>query len=188
MPREHRVQIAGATYHVWSRAARGLNLYVDEEDRKAFQTITGISVSRAGWICHAYCQMGTHYHFLLETPSANIGDGMKRQNWLYSRTFNERHGTRGHLFESRYGAVVIQSHEHFFRAYRYIVRNPVEVGLVRSPLDWPWSSYAATVGLAPVPHFLSTSFVLGALSSQRAVARRQLRWIVEGIEPDLGAG
>jgi hypothetical protein len=129
--------------------------------------------------------MGTHYHLIVETPEPNIAVGMKRLNWLYSRTFNDRHGTKGHLFESRYGADVIQSHEHFLRAFRYVVLNPVEAGIVRSPVEWQWSSYAATIGLARRPQFLTTHFVLESFGRDPLMARRQLRWVVEGMNPDF---
>jgi putative transposase len=187
MARAPRIQAPNAIYHVWSRAARSLMLYVDDEDRKAFHAIVGIAVAKADWICHAYCQVGTHYHLILQTPEPNIGVGMKRLNWLYSRTFNDRYGMKGHLFESRYGTELIQSHEHFINAYRYVTLNPVEAGIVESPLDWPWSSYPATIGLAPLPRFLTTHVVLEALNPRPDVARRQLRWIVEGLDPQLAA-
>ncbi len=183
MGRLPRLQVAGALYHVTCNGARGLMIYLDDDDRRIWLDILGIAVSRAGMICHSYCEMGTHYHLLIETPEPNIAAAMQRLNWLYSRTFNKKHGTRGHLFEDRYAAELIQSETHLLRTIRYIARNPCEAGICESPLDWGWSSYRATVGLAEPPHFLSTAWVLAAIDDRPDVARRQLRWIVEGVDP-----
>jgi hypothetical protein len=43
-------------------------------------------------------------------------------------------------------------HYHLFS--RYIVLNPVRVGMVRTAGEWPWSSYRATAGLDAIPSWL----------------------------------
>lgn len=180
VPRLPRLQAADAMYHVTANAARKLMLFTDRDDRETFLRILAIATSKAKWLCHAYCLMGTHYHLLLETPEPNIAYGMQRLNWLYSRTFNQRHGLRGHCFEARYAAELVQSERHFIRTVRYIARNPVEAGLCESPLGWEWSSYHATVGLSEPPDFLETSVVLSSFDDRTEVARRLLRDCVEG--------
>jgi REP element-mobilizing transposase RayT len=187
MGRPPRLQVAGAVYHITCNGARDVMLYRDEDDRRIWFHILAIALSRADMICHSYCQMGTHFHLVLETREPNIALGMQRLNWLYSLTFNKKYGTRGHLFEARYGAKLIQSESHLLNTISYIARNPVEAGLCRSPLDWPWSSYRATVGLAEPPPFLTIAFVLAAIDDRPEVARRQLRWMVEGLNPFLEA-
>jgi putative transposase len=175
-------------YHVTANAARKLMLFTDGDDRETFLRILGIATSKAEWLCHAYCLMGTHYHLLLETPEPNIAYGMQRLNWFYARTFNERHGLRGHCFDARYAAELIQSELHYVRTVRYIARNPVEAGLCESPLGWEWSSYAATVGLDEAPGFLNTHAVLGTFDDRVDIARRLLRDCVETDEqPALAA-
>jgi REP element-mobilizing transposase RayT len=183
MGRLARVQAAGALYHVTCNAARKLMLYHDDEDRRLWLDIVSIALSRTNVLCHSYCEMGTHYHLLLETPDPNIAACMQRVNWLYSRTFNGKYGTRGHLFEARYAAELIQSQTHLLRTVRYIALNPCEAGICASPLDWKWGSYRALVGLAKPEPFLSTDWILGALSDREDEARRQLRWMVEGLDP-----
>jgi len=48
---------------------------------------------------------------------------------------------------------------------RYVVMNTVRAGLVERPEQWPWSSYAATAGLAPPPSFLAISSTLQLFGS-----------------------
>jgi putative transposase len=183
MGRLARLQVAGALYHVTANAARKLMLYLDDEDRRLWLDIVATGLSRSGVLCHSYCEMGTHYHLLLETLDPNIAACMQRINWLYSRTFNAKYGMKGHLFEARYAAELIQSESHLLRTIRYIARNPCEAGICESPLDWKWSSYRATIGLAEPAAFLSTDWVLAAIDDRPDVARRQLRWMVEGVDP-----
>jgi REP-associated tyrosine transposase len=187
VPRLPRLQVAGALYHITCNGARGLMLYHEDDDRVMWLDILGTAVSRSGFLCHSYCQMGTHYHLLIETPEPNLAAGMQRLNWLYSRTFNKKYGMRGHLFEARYSSELIQSEGHLLNTISYIALNPVEAGICRSPLDWEWSSYRATLGLANRPPFLSTDLVLEAFDDRPDVARRQLRWLVEGVNPYLEA-
>ena len=56
-----------------------------------------------------------------------------------------------------------------------------------SPLDWKWSSYRATVALEEPVLFLSPAWVLAAIDERPEVARRQLRWMVEGVDPFMRA-
>ena len=61
--------------------------------------------------------------------------------------------------------------------------EPGECGALRQTSDWPWSSYAAMAGLAPVPRFLTTEWVLGLFGIDERLARRRLRAFVEDAEP-----
>jgi putative transposase len=185
--RPPRFEIVDGIYHVTSRAARSLQLYRSDEDREMFLNILGISVHRADWDCIDYCLMGTHFHLIVQTPQPNLSAGMKRLNWLYSRTFNKRHGTKGHLFESRFTSTFIQTPEHLLNAVRYVALNPVEAGLCASAADWPWSGYRALAGLEEPRRFHDPYHALLDIDDRVEVARRQLRWIVEGVAPSYAA-
>jgi hypothetical protein len=54
---------------------------------------------------------------------------------------------------------------------RYIVLNPVRAGLRSHAGEWRWSSYLATIGEAPRPAFLTTSWVLSLFSADPSRAR-----------------
>jgi hypothetical protein len=87
---------------------------------------------------------------LLETPEANLVAGMKWLQGTYAQRFNLRHGLRGHVFQGRYKALLIDGEEtgHFLQASSYIHLNPVRAGLVKpnQPLKiYPWSSFPSYV-------------------------------------------
>src|SRR5919199_663989 len=70
---------------------------------------------------------------------------MHRFNGIYAQAYNQTHGTRGHVFESRYWSWLIQSDEHLRNVARYIALNPVRAGICTSPEEWHWSSHRFVV-------------------------------------------
>ncbi|MDZ7803499.1 MAG: transposase [Thiohalophilus sp.] len=82
--------------------------------------------------------MTNHYHFLVETPDANLSKGMRQLNGVYTQRFNRRHGLSGHLFQGRYKAILVQKKADLLEVSRYVVLNPVRAGMVSNPADWPW--------------------------------------------------
>ena len=123
--------------------------------------------------------MRTHYHLMLEVPDRALPLGMQSLNFRYAVDFNQRHGMRGHVQFARYGAVRIASDTHLLTAYKYIARNPVEAGLCSTCEDWPWSSYAAAIGLAEPQSFVNPARVLQSLNPDRELAAAHLRASVE---------
>ena len=158
-------------------------LYRDNVDRKIFETLLAEVVSKHSWACGSMCLMGTHYHLLLVTPEADLDAGMHSLNGRYAQTFNHRHGTRGHVFQSRYQARFIQTDGHLAEVTRYIAMNPVEAGLCRRPGDWPWSSYRETVTGHRRRAYLSPSVVLDIFARDRDLARARFQTFVEDQPP-----
>jgi REP-associated tyrosine transposase len=171
VPRPPRLQAAGATYHITTRGNRKQEIFTDARDRLRFLQLLEQSAEALGWSFHTFCLMTNHYHLLIETPSADLSRGMHRLNSVYANWFNWRHGYEGHLFERRFGAVLVEGDAHLLELTRYIVLNPVRAGLTRTAGEWRWSSYAATVGDRPQPAFLTTNWVLSLFSKDRNRAR-----------------
>ena len=91
----------------------------------------------------AYCLMPNHVHLIAVPQSEEglcraIGETHRR----YTRHVNFREKWRGHLWEGRFASFVMDQ-EHLFSAIRYVELNPVKVGLVQKPGDYPWSSARA---------------------------------------------
>jgi putative transposase len=64
---------------------------------------------------------------------------------------NRRHRCSGHLLQGRYEAILVERDSYLLELTRYVVLNPVRVGMVRDAGDWPWSSYLAMLGAEPAP-------------------------------------
>ncbi len=163
MARALRIEFPDAVYHVTSRGDRREAIFVDDDDRRRLLAIVNQAMNRFDAVAMAYCLMGNHYHFVLQTRRANLSRLMRHVNAKFSQTFNARHGLVGHLFQSRYKAILVDRDAYLMGLCRYVELNPVRAGLVASPADWPWSSYRANVGLDAGPPWLHTQGLHGHL-------------------------
>ena len=179
MARPLRLEFEGALYHLTSRGNARERIFLDNEDRVRFLGIFADVVERFGWICHAYCLMGNHYHLLVETPGVNLSRGMQLLNGVYTQWFNRRHRRAGHLFQGRFKAILVEKESHLLELARYVVLNPVRAKMVRSARDWPWTSYRATAGQAEVPEFLVVDWILLQFDPDRERAAHAYRRFVQ---------
>ncbi len=171
MSRPLRIELAGGLYHVTSRGDRREAIYRDDQDRMEWLAVLGDVCSRFNWRCHAYCEMTNHYHFVVETPDANLSKGMRQLNGVYTQRVNRRHGLVGHLFQGRFKAILVERDAYLLELARYVVLNPVRAAMVAEATAWPWSSYRAMVGQAPAPTWLETDWLLGQFGRERSRAR-----------------
>ena len=70
MPRKPRIFVAGGTYHVYCRVARGERPFVDETVAGAFVSMLADVKREHGLTVLAWCLMPNHYHLVLR---AGIG-------------------------------------------------------------------------------------------------------------------
>ncbi len=183
MARPLRIEYPGAIYHITSRGNARQPIYKDDKDCETFLELLGSVVSRYGWICHAYCLMGNHYHLLIETPDGNLSQGMRQLNGIYTQHFNRRHGRVGHVFQGRFKAIVVDRDSYLLELCRYVVLNPLRAGVVGSPGRYKWSSYRATAGIVRSPSFLTTDWVLSEFGRIRRMAQdRYKEFVKEGIK------
>ena len=180
MARPLRIEYPGAVYHITSRGNEKKPVFKDDEDRRNFLNTLRHVNKKYNWICHAYCLMINHYHFLVETPDGNLSLGMRQMNGVYTQLFNKRHGRTGHLFQGRYHSILIQKDSHLLEVCRYVVLNPVRAKMVESPDQYSWSSYRATAGRARIHPCLTVDWVLAQFSGKRGKAEAEYRQFVRG--------
>jgi putative transposase len=145
VPRQLRIDFAGAIHHVMSRGDRRENIYIDDVDRQDFLKTLAEACQKTDWQVHAYCLMRNHFHLVVETPHANLADGM---HWLlsaYTIRLNRRHETPGHVFSGRYKALVVEGDGggYLKTVCDYVHLNPVRAHLLGREdrlLGYPWSS------------------------------------------------
>jgi REP element-mobilizing transposase RayT len=182
MSRKARVLVPEVVYHVGSRGVEKRQIFdVFPGDRAYFLDLLATVVRTYCWRLHAYCLMGNHFHLAVETPDANLSDGMQYLKGRYAQWFNMVNLREGALFERRYFSEMVDTEPYLHELCRYIVLNPVRAGLTRAPEDWPWSSYSATVGLAPVPAFLFVDDIRAWFGGERGGTVRYARFVGEGL-------
>lgn len=180
MTRPLRLEYPGALYHVTSRGDRKASIFHDETDRFMWMQTLGEVCAQFRFSIHAFCQMGNHYHLLVETLDGKLASGMRQLNGVYSQYFNRRHDLVGHVFQGRYKAILVDKESYLLELARYIVLNPVRASLVERPEDWPWSSYNMTLSKTLQPAWLDNSWLLSKFSDHTDVAIDAYRNFVLG--------
>ena len=158
-----------------NRGDRGGEVFRDRQDYELFVGATGEVCRRTGWKIHSYVLLPNHFHWLLETPEPNLVAGMKWFLGAYSQRFNARHGQRGHVFQGRYKASMIQtdSGNYFETVSTYVHLNPARAKLLKQEQPdletYPWSSYPEYIaGKEERPEWLYVRRVLGNMGLEEA--------------------
>lgn len=159
MPRPPRLNIEGASYHVMARGNRQQLIFESERDRIRFLEILTEAVERYGVVLLGHCLMGNHFHLVITTPRGNVSAFMRQIDGTFTQYSNWRYQRVGHLLQGPFKAVLIEDDIHLLTALAYVLMNPVDADLCESPSHWPWSSYRATVGLAPMLPMLSIEWL-----------------------------
>ena len=94
-----------------------------------FEDILFQACVRFGWRVFAYVLMSNHYHMALETRDANLVAGMQWLQSTFANRFNRIVRDRGHVFQGRYKALLIEDNGSLLRVVNYIHLNPVRAGL-----------------------------------------------------------
>mgnify|MGYP000082091814 CR=1 FL=1 len=187
MARPIRIQYENALYHVTSRGLNRQALFRDDADCERRLVWLKEAVMRFGWKLHAFCLMGNHDHLFVQTPHANLADGMKLLNAAYTQYFNVRHRRTGAVLEGRYKAQVVEAEGHYAELSRYIHLNPVRarsMAGVSDPADYAWSSFRGYVRKRDRLDWVTYARVLAGFGPGNTAARcrRYAAFVRAGID------
>lgn len=162
-------------------------IFEDEGARRAFEATLFEACERAGWVLHAFCIMGNHFHLALETPDGNLTTGMRWLQSVFATRFNRFRKERGHLFQGRFKSVIVEDMERLGWVCHYIHLNPVRARLcVAADLkQHRWSSFWFLKNPRERPRFLNLDTCLAAAGKLRddtvgrAKYAQYLRWLAE---------
>ncbi|QCB46734.1 transposase [Hydrogenophaga sp. PAMC20947] len=149
MARLPRLSIPGFSHHVIQRGNNQQAIFQTEADRQRMLDLLLEHSAKNNVAIHAYVLMDNHFH-LLATPETIEGlpGMMQAVGRSYVRYFNDRVGRTGTLWEGRYHSTVIDAERYLLSCMAYMDLNPVRANMVRSPLEYRWSSHAHYVGQA----------------------------------------
>ena len=182
MTRPLRVEYAGAYYHVINRGNNQENIFLNDRDKEKFIEYLEKASERFSIIIHTYCLMNNHFHLLVETAEANLSVAMQWINVSYATYFNRKRGRRGHLFQGRFRAILVDADEYLKHLSRYIHLNPVRAKMVSAPSNYKWSSYSWFVGKRKTPGFMDTDFILSSFGKNIKEAKKNYKDFVEGVD------
>lgn len=142
MARKLRIEHEGALYHVINRGNYRRDVFETAGAAQAFEETLWEACAMHGWKLHAQVIMRNHYHLALETPQANLVAGMHWLQSTFSTRFNRFRQERGHLFQGRYQAILVETMAGLAGVVDYIHLNPVRAGIVGAEqlTAFRWSS------------------------------------------------
>ena len=175
MARPLRIEYPGAFYHVTSRGNEQKDVFKSQKDRERFLSYVESAVVRYGAVVHTWCLMSNHSPLLLATPLGNLSQIMKHINGAYTTYFNVKRQRAGHLFQGRYQASLVKADAYAVELSRYRHLNPVRVGMVAKPEQYPWSSYRSYIGQCTTLAWLKTDFILDYFGRKAPDAKNSYR-------------
>lgn len=158
MARRLRIQYEGALYHVINRGNYRRDVFETAATAQAFEATLAEACERYRWQLHAHVIMRNHYHLALETPQPNMVEGMHWLQSTFATRFNRFRTERGHLFQGRYQALLIEDNAALARVVDYIHLNPVraKIVLAEQVTAFRWSSLPRFVR-GPRPRWLAAA-------------------------------
>ena len=93
--------------------------------------------------------MSNHWHFVFWVEVEwDVSAFLHRLTTTHAVRWRHRTHTVGYgsVYGGRFKASSIFTERYYFNCLRYVERNPMEAGLVRSAKDWRWSSLAERLG------------------------------------------
>lgn len=146
MPTGPRLLLENACYHIITRGNQGQQVFLDEQDYRAYLLRLSRYKQRYGFLLYGFCLMPNHAHLIGEPKELkNLAKFMQGLQRSYTAYFNKRYRKVGHLWQERFKSKVIVKDDYLIDCIQYIELNPVRANMVRSPADYEWSSYRERV-------------------------------------------
>ena len=155
MARIARVVASGYPHHIIQRGNRRMDVFFSDDDYLTYIALLKKASLRYGVDIWAYCLMTNHAHFIAVPEKADsLARCFPDVHVRCTRMINKRQEWKGHLWQARFGSNVLD--ENYLRAaVRYVERNPVRAGIVKTAWEYPWSSAALHAGITKKDELVS---------------------------------
>lgn len=180
MPRPPRIDVPGVTYHVVIRCNNAEWLLKPAEVKRDMLEALRQAVDRHALQLHAYTLMDNHIHLVLSRSEAHPLAGA--MHWFMTRSARSvlrAHRRKGHVWQRRYRATIVQENEYALALLRYVDRNPLRAGLVTTPEEYEWTSCRAYATGSHVPGITLHPTYIG-LSNTPGIRQRAYRTLLLG--------
>jgi putative transposase len=141
MPRRNLIRSDVYPYHVTNRSNNKEFFYLEKSEVwKIFLEVLSEIEQRYCCQIHAFVLMSNHYHILMSTPKANIGESMKYFHREVAKQANKKMGRNNHFFGGRYKWSLITTENYYWNCVKYILRNPVRAKICNKVEDYEFST------------------------------------------------
>jgi len=182
MARKPRIHIPGGFYHVILRGNDGQDIFFLDQDREHLEALVQDGIDRFKHRIHAYCWMSNHVHMLIQVSEVPLSKLIQNLTFRYAIYINKKLPRKGHLFQGRYKAILVDAENYLHELVRYIHLNPVRAEVARNPQDYKWSGHQCYLGMTR-KSWLTVEYVLSQYSKGKCTAKRQYEeFVLEGLD------
>ena len=181
MPRQARLDAAGALHHIMIRGIERRNIFRNDRDRNDLLDRLASLLPETKTICYAWAFIPNHAHFLVRSGPSGIAFLMRKLLTGYVVSFNHRNHRTGQLFQNRYKSIICQEDAYFTELVRYIHLNPLRAKVVSTlaELDrFAYSGHSAVMGKKERP-WQDVNYVLHFFGKDAGDARKAYHSYVE---------
>ncbi len=119
-------------------------LFRDEQDYAEYLKPLSEYKLLNGFKLFAYALMPQQICLVIELRNnVTISTVMHNLNSRYTKIYNSRYGTKGHLFQGRFKSVLVEKEEYLLRVTRYVHMLPRHVKVTEDIKQYSYSSYSA---------------------------------------------
>jgi len=183
MPRAKRIHYSGAFYHTILKGNNGRDIFFDESDKAYMSHLLKEAVKEFECKIHAFCFMTNHIHLLVEVGDIPLGKFVRDFARKYAIQLNKRLDQKGHLFQGRHKAYLVEKNDYFLALVRYIHLNPVEAHIVQDPSEYKWCSHNAYLGKNNIG-WLTVSRFLSFFGEDENLATKHYRLFMKNYNID----
>lgn len=173
------------TCHSGNRGVRRGLLFKTPDDYARFERLLDRFAPKFDVDLYSVCLMPNHNHLQNNAEPKKRIEFLRRLHWTYAMGYNKKTDRHGHVFEERSWSFERWGPFWVPHTAAYIFLNPTLAGLGH-PAEYAYSSYAATLGLRPVPAYLKPEKLLQYFSTDFREARVKLRRYVDDRLAVLG--
>ena len=145
MPRHSRNLPVGCVVHIVNRGNDKRMLFERSREFDEFLQLVAWAKAKCPVRIVAYCIMSNHWHFVFWVEVEwDVSAFLHRLTSTHAKRWRLETRTvgLGHVYQDRFKTSSIYSERQYYNCLRYVERNPVDAGLVRSAAEWRWSSLA----------------------------------------------
>lgn len=143
MPRANRHYIPGYVWHITHRCHKKEFLLKFARDRRRWLQWLFEARKRYGLSVLNYTVTSNHIHLLVKDNGERdvIPNSMQLIAGRTGQEYNQRKNRKGAYWEDRYHATAVETDKHLIQCLVYMDMNMVRTGVVKHPIEWPFSGY-----------------------------------------------
>ncbi len=183
MPRPKLIRSSTLPYHVRSRSNNREWFYIPKEQLwRVFAHVLEKTCEKYSLRVHLFVLLDNHFHMIVSTPKANLGDCMRYLNREVSKSVGTISGRTNRIFGCRYQRSLLDSERYLRNAVKYVCRNPVSAGLSTRVDNYEFSTLPWTLGRRKKLFSLSEEpkWILGEIVSD---PKKSLEWLNTDYHP-----